>query len=166
MGRRAKGPFFAKNANFSYIVLNSFRDVIVCAVCLQCGEENPPAIQMTTIQSEGPEPGHIHSEGPEPDQIYSEGPEPDHNQSEGPELEQFHNEGPEEPKPFPVEVSDQRDSHQLLNSVRCWAPVCGSGSSWAYMDPDLIISVWVLSPIPIRDANKKNTFGRLVSTVL
>ncbi len=80
--------------------MTSFRNVIVCAVCLQCGEENPHAIQMTTIQSEGPEPDQIHSEGPEPEQVHSEGPEP----------EQVHNEGPGDPEPFPVEVSDLRHS--------------------------------------------------------
>ncbi len=106
--------------------------MIVCAVCLQCGEENPPAIQMTTIQSEGPEPDHIHSEGPEPAHIHSEGPEPDKIQSEGPEPDQSHSEGPGDPEPFPVEVIICKHLYRLLDGVRCGPHLCcGSGSNWA-----------------------------------
>ncbi len=113
LGRRDKHPSFAINAKFPLPALTSFRNVIVCAVKLQCGEENPPAIQMTTIPSEGPEPDHIHSEGPEPDQSHSE--------------------GPGDPEPFPVEVSYLRHLYRLLDGVRCGPHLCcGSGSNWAY----------------------------------
>jgi hypothetical protein len=103
----------------------------VCAVCLQCGEENPPAIHMTTIQSEGPEPDPIHSEGPEPGHIQSEGPDPD----------QSHSEGPGDPEPVPVEVSYFQHLYDYLMVSAVGRTCVADPDPIGLMDPDLIMSV-------------------------